>query len=55
MIVNNHNHRRRRAISSSSEPCVDSDFNELVSQFEVALTMMVPNEVGLGEDGPNDS
>ena len=30
-------------------------FRKHVSQLEVILTMMVPNEVGLGEDGPNDS
>ena len=43
-----------RRATSSSEPCVDSDPDELVSELE--FTLMAPNEAGLEsrEDGPDE-
>jgi hypothetical protein len=43
-----------RKATSSSEPCVDSDPDELVSELE--FTLMAPNEAGLErrEDGPDE-
>jgi len=42
-----------RTATSSSEPCVDSESDELVPELE--FTLMAPNEAGLesGEDGPD--
>jgi len=42
-----------RRATSSSEPCIDSDLNELLS--ELASTLMAPNETGreTGEDEPD--
>lgn len=42
-----------RRATSSSEPCMDSDSDELLS--ELASTLMAPNEAGLeiGEEGPD--
>jgi hypothetical protein len=49
MIVDDSNRRE----TSSSEPCVDSDPDELVTESE--FTLMAPNEAGLEsrEDGPD--
>ena len=49
----NSGNSNRRA-TSSSEPYVDSNPNELVSELE--FTLMTPNEAGLEsrEDGPNE-
>jgi hypothetical protein len=43
-----------RRATSSSEPCVDSDSDELVSELE--FTLIAPNEAGLEskEDGPDE-
>ena len=43
-----------RRAASSSEPCVDSDPDEVVSELE--FTLMAPNEAGLErrEEGPDD-
>jgi len=43
-----------RRATSPSEPCVDSDSDELVSELE--FTLMAPNDAGLEcrEDGPGE-